>query len=323
MSTQPLISQSSSTNFQRHIRYPRFIQLNSEIHRCKELSKISSEPQCMSLEGEPGAGKTTLIRDYAAAYPRKIMKDGIEIPVFYSDIPSPATVKATAITLLKKLGDPAAEKGTLPVMNDRLVGFIKDCKVEIVILDEFSNLIDTETDHVLNQVSNWLKMLIKDTCVPFLVVGISGKVDRILNANAQLSRLFAYREILKPFSLDNTERTQEFTSFIKHSQNVIGICLSPNIPKGEVLYRIFYATDGVVGNIMNLLRYAGIFAKERNSEFIELTDLEIAFHYRIEKYLRHKINPFTTPIDEVFYPNIQSKETNHRMAGIMETLTTR
>jgi hypothetical protein len=262
----------------------------------------------MSLEGEPGAGKTTLVRDYVDLFPRKQVRDGMEIPVFYTEIPSPATVKSTASSLLAKLGDPGAEKGTLWSMTTRLVGLIKDCKVELVILDEFSNLINTETNHVLSEVSNWLKMLIKDTCVPFMVVGITGKVDRILNANNQLSRLFAFRETLEPFSWSDQSSIIEFSKFLQYSEKIINIELSSTLPKSEIYYRIFYATNGVVGNIMNLMRYSGLLAKERRSQAIELSDLSIAFSHRIGKHLQEKENPFIISADVRFFESKSGKE---------------
>ena len=64
---------------------------------------------------------------------------------------------------------------------------------------------DSETDKILAKVSNWLKVLIKETCVPFLVIGIEGKVEVILEANSQLSRLFAVREDLTRFRWEVAE----------------------------------------------------------------------------------------------------------------------
>ena len=185
------------------IHYPRLDDLNKKVRRCQRISKISLEPQCLALEGASGAGKTTFVRDlYAAHFPPIETPEGTIIPVLYAEIPSPATVKTGVSTLLEALGDPAAHSGTVGVLNSRLVGLIKECHVELVILDEFNNLIDTETDRVLAKVSDWLKMLIKKTRIPFVVVGLEGKVERILRANVQLSRLFASREKLEPFKWD-------------------------------------------------------------------------------------------------------------------------
>lgn len=312
------------------IRYPRFNEQHREIQRCQSLSRIAGEPQCMSLEGVTGAGKSTLARDYAATFPRRETEDGVTIPVFYAEIPSPATVKGTAAALLEQMGDPLAGKGTLWGMNSRLVKLIQACGVELVILDEFSNLIDTETHHVLASVSNWLKMLIKQTSVPFLVIGLDGKVDCILHANPQLSRLFAAREKLLPFTWDvqNRETIQEFNLFVSYAEKAVELPLSADVPRVELLYRVFYATNGVVGNVMNLLRYATMVACEKGISQMTLADLAIAFEKRLGQHLRTKKNPFMAAANERFAALEDERITetvqqSRRARSVASALTTR
>lgn len=275
------------------IRYPRFNQLVSHIQLCREMSKVAGEPQCLILEGQPGTGKSTLVKSYAATCARYETIHGTKMPIFYVETPSPATVKGMAARLLQALGDPAADHGTLWSMNARLVHFIHACEVQMIILDDFHHLIDTETNRVLNQVSDWLKVLIKETQIPFLVVGVEGTVSRILEANAQLSRLFAIRETLRPFQWDNQnpETIKEFTTFVAFAERLIGLPLSEELPREELLYRLYYATAGVVGNVMNLLRYAVGLAQQQGVETLSLDVLTAAFNLRLASHLG-KHNPF-------------------------------
>jgi len=275
------------------IRYPRFKELHRDIRECQEMSQLSDEPQCMALEGATGAGKTTLIKDYISLFPRIEEKNGTRIPIFYVETPSPVTVKGMAAAMLSHLGDPAASRGTLWAMNFRLIKLMIDCQVELTVLDDFHHLIDKETNRILEQVSDWLKVLIKETGIVFLVVGISGKVERILESNAQLSRLFAVRETLEPFQYDPTDEVsvKEFARFVQYAEKSIQITLPDTLPKWELLYRLHYATDGVVGNLMNLLRYAALIARIHKIS-IDLPILAKAFDKRIRKHLKGKINPF-------------------------------
>jgi hypothetical protein len=288
------------------IYYPRLKELHEEICRCQRLSRIAGEPQCMALEGITGAGKTTLIRRYTSEFPRHETHHGTTVPVFYMETPSPATVKTMASVMLEQLGDPAAHIGTVGSLNSRLIKLLVACHVELVILDDFHHLIDTETDRILAKVSDWLKVLIKETGIPFLVVGIDGKADRILRANAQLSRLFAARETLGPFQWKPEEQNtiQSFHIFLSTIEKGIGKPLTQTIPRTELLYRIFYSTDGIVGNVMNLLRYAVMLADEDGQAFLELQFLSQAFEKRMAKHLRGKVNPFVIPTNETFTPSV-------------------
>ena len=289
------------------IRYPRLEELHRKICRCQKASKLANEPECMALEGVTGAGKSTLVRDeYAAQFKSYMTPSGLIIPVLYVEMPSPATVKIAASAMLEAMGDPAAHHGTVGVLDSRLVNLIRECQVELVILDEFSNLIDTETDRVLAKVSDWLKMLIKRTRIPFLVVGIDGKVERILQANSQLSRLFAMRETLEPFRWDWQDKTavEAFNTFVATAETRIGKPLETSISRADMLYRVFYATNGVVGNVMNLLRYSVILAEEKSSSILELPTLAQAFNERLAKHVG-KVNPFDAPTQAPFVAPVE------------------
>ncbi len=294
------------------IRYPRFKALHSDIRECQEMSRLANEPQCMALEGVTGAGKSTLVQDYAALFPRIEQTDGTRIPIFYAETPSPVTVKGMAATLLARLGDPGASHGTLWAMNFRLIRLMIDCQVELVILDDFHHLIDKETNRILEQVSDWLKVLIKETGIPFLVVGIEGKVERILETNAQLSRLFAVRQTLQPFRFDLSDEAsiQEFARFVQYAEQVIAISLPMALPRLELLHRLYYATNGVVGNLMNLLRYAAWLTRQSNQNAMTLSTLANAFDKRLAKHVRKTANPFLTPQNEGFVAEPGNSEEN-------------
>lgn len=286
---------------------------------CQQMSSIAGEPQCMVLEGMTGTGKSTLVRTYAEAYLRYETASGTKIPVFYVETPSPVTVKGMAARMLEVMGDPAAHKGPLWSMNARLTHFIKACEVQIMILDDFHHLIDKERNRVLETVSDWLKVLIKETGVPFLVVGIEGKVELILRANTQLSRLFAVREALEPFRWNPCDEgaIKQFASFVKCAERGIGISLSDELPQVEFLHRLHYATDGVVGNVMNLMRFAALLAQIQGVDILTLAILSQAFEKRLRKHMAKPTNPFTADAKPHFVapqpePGEVLGETSHR-----------
>lgn len=290
------------------IRYPRFKNLLDEIRLCQRMTKIAGEAHCMSLEGGPGAGKTTLVSDYRILFPRIETKNGTEIPVFYVETPSPARVKGMASHMLEQLGDPFAYKGTLASMSARLIGLIRDCNVKLVILDDFHHLIDSKTNHVLGEVSDWLKVLIKETQVTFLVVGMIGQVEMVLRANDQLSRLFATRTTLEPFSWDPTHQKTiyEFSTFISYVEEA-RLPITKELGKIEMHYRIHYATNGVVANIMNLLNLSAVLASDKGRREINLNDLSHAFDKRLARHLRRKINPFNVDANTRFEAPMEEK----------------
>jgi Cdc6-like AAA superfamily ATPase len=255
----------------------------------------------MSLTGLSGVGKSTLVKDYADAFPRTITQTRTIIPVLYVETPSPVTVKSMCSTMLDALGDPAAFKGTVLSLNHRLIGFIHDCDVELIILDEFHHLIDSKTNRILEQVSEWMKSLIKKTGKSFLVVGIEGQVEIILRNNPQLSRHFPLREKIHPLVYEPTLEN-EFVQFVVRAEKVLGMHLTNKMPRAELLYRLHYASDGIIGHIMNLMRSAAMKARDEGHETIEEVDLSSAFERRIAKVLWKKVNPFEETVGAEFSP---------------------
>lgn len=295
MTTDLILATATERTNAALIHYPRFKELHEEIRLCQHLSQIAGEPQCMSLEGRTGAGKSTLVKTYANHFPAIETSTGRRTPVLYLEVPSPVGIKDLASAALKRLGDPACERGTRAALTMRLIALILECGVELVILDDFHHLIDKETNHILAQVSDWLKYLIKETGVPFLVVGIEGHVEVILQANPQLSRLFAARESLQPFVWDPGQPAtcQEFSRFVEYAERAMERSLTKDLPRLELLSRIHRATEGVVGNVMNLIRVASEFADQQGQPTIELAMLSLAYAKRLQKHLNNQPNPFT------------------------------
>jgi ABC-type multidrug transport system ATPase subunit len=59
-----------------------------------EETNADSDPDCLLLMGEAGAGKTTIYKTYAQNYPRQETDEGSIVPIVYTPIPVPATVSS-------------------------------------------------------------------------------------------------------------------------------------------------------------------------------------------------------------------------------------
>ena len=306
------------------LRYSRFRELEEWIQECLEESEEGDEPVCMCLEGQTGIGKSTLVKYYASQFPPELTAESTRIPVFYMQTPSPVSVKGMASAMLDCLGDPGAHKGTLYEMNPRLVNYLNDCEVRLVILDDFHHLVDAKTNRVLREVADWLKVLIKKTNIPFLITGIDGEVQRVLQVNSQLSRL-CVREEIKPFvwKAIDARTIRDFAAFISFVESTYNLKLTDEIDRLELLYRIHYATNGVMGYLMYLFRKArritikrdGVGSdkiKENKDVFepsqenvppllLELSVLAEAFEKRLRKHV-NKENPFTISPKKAFVP---------------------
>lgn len=289
------------------IRHKRFNTLAEEIDYCGFFANElpTSNPPCIVILGETGAGKTTLIKTWIAStgITREETPEGSIIPYLYVSVPAQATIKALASVILASLGDPNAGRGTQWNMVGRLIHLIKECRVRMIFVDEFQHIVDKDTQHVLHAVADFLKDLINQTSIPMVLIGRIGEAERILTVNPQLDRRVGSPLILEPFAWDrqqNAETVLEFCALMEHIDKSIPFDHS-GLGEEDVAYRFFYATNGYLGHIMEIIRHAARGAIRAECPTLSLASLAAAYDARIAGTAMGigKVNPFTSEFTEV------------------------
>ena len=102
---------------------------------------------------------------------------------------------------------------------------------------------------------------------------------------------------------------RSFARFVQYASKAVETPLPDTLPRSELLYRLHYATDGIVGNLMNLLRYAALLARKGQKTTMDLDILAAAFRKRLIKHLKGKVNPFLLSDDEQFIVPPKTVET--------------
>jgi hypothetical protein len=276
------------------IMHPSFERCLNKIEECRNDSKMSAEPFCMPITGEPGVGKTTLCKEYEKLHPRIELDEKTLIPVLLARIPIPATPKNLVSILLTGLGDPIADKGTTYNQTKRLIKFLKECEVELIILDEFQHFIDQDSDKILYTISDWLKQLINETEIPIILVGLAQSVN-VLKANSQLKRRFSTQDGLANFKWleksDNKKpeaesangnekqaaKDDDYRLFLKAVDEMLPLAEDSHLAGQLIACRVWKATQGNVARTMKLIRYATRLALKNGEEKVTLAHLEQAY----------------------------------------------
>jgi hypothetical protein len=265
-----------------------------EIQRCHKAKSVAAEPQCLLMIGPTGAGKTTLISSYTQKYPVIEDENGFRYPVLQATLPSPASERNLATALLYALGDPLAGKGTTGLMTLRLIKLLMDCQVELLILDELQHFVDRDSQKVLQNASNWLKTLLKETKVACVLVGLQGEAEQVVNINPQLARLFGDPLILSPFVWDENipSTILEFRTFLADLEPLLPLAEPTNLQRRDLAQRIFVASEGLISYLMALIRRATQLALQLGKEYLDEELLAEAFAQRLAGKRRGIPNPF-------------------------------
>jgi Cdc6-like AAA superfamily ATPase len=302
---------------QIYISYPRLSELQSKISYCHQHSKYSAEPECLFINGPTGTGKSTLYRRYEQQFTRQETDNGTVVPVLSATIPVPATVKSLATRLLFNLGDPAAEMGTTYNKTLRLERLMKNCSVELIILDEFQHFIDRDSHKILQTISDWLKNLLNDTAIPIILIGLPGS-DAVLDSNQQLNRRFSVRESLDPFGWRVTKQQEEFRKFLYLLETKLPLKEPSNLADISMAFRFYLASSGVIAHVMKIVRKATVKALEQSTEHLTLDILAQAYKEVMGAVIVRGENPFQTDIEKLEFNGLEekfvsTKATNRRM----------
>jgi len=283
------------------IEHRLFRALTAEIDRCALYAhKIAvATPPCLVILGETGAGKTTLVETWLrkASLKRQETPEGSIIPYLYVSVPAGATIKGTASVFLRTMGDPNPSRGTQWNMVERLHLLISGCSVRMIFVDEFQHAVNKETQRVLHDVADFLKDIINQNKVPMVLIGRSGEAEPILRVNPQLDRRVGTPLYLKPFEWDRTQPQTTILEFRALMESIDrALPFDPSqLSDEEMAYRFYYATNGYLGWIMQLIRYAAYQAIHAESPVLHLPSLAAAYDACIAQTVmgRGKTNPFS------------------------------
>lgn len=300
------------------VRYPRWHTILTDIEDHHSRHAIAAEPPCLLLVGPTGAGKSTLAASYAARFPARITETTIHRPVLFVTIPSTATIRNLAMDLLYAMGDPRYDKGTIGSMTKRVIRFLRDCHVELLILDELQHFVDRDSQKVLQNVSNWLKTLIKDPelQIACVLIGLEDEANQVVDTNPQLARLFGDPCVLAPFTWDerNPATIQEFRTLLHELEKMLPLNEPSDLVNRDRAWRCFVASTGIISYLMALIRRATSLALTRGQEHLDDSLLAEAFDQRLAGKRRGIANPFVgdSPVYPLPAAPAPDKATNRR-----------
>jgi len=274
------------------IEYPRLKTLINIMEKCRFNTYIIGEPQCLFISGETGAGKTVACEKFTENHARMRGECGATVPVLYVKTPKPASVKGLATEVLDALGDPLAERGTTISITRRARKMVKECGVEVIIFDELQHFIDVDSDRVLLNVADWLKLFIEQTAISIILCGLP-EAKKVLSGNPQLNRRFANHYELLPFSWgEEPEEQEEFRTLLYLIESKLPLAEQSNLADPDMASRIHYMSNGYIGYIMTFLRYAAIAAIDQGRNKLDLKIFSDMFIEHIKNAMPGKINPF-------------------------------
>jgi hypothetical protein len=290
------------------IPYPKFNGVLSKINECHEKSVILKVPPSLLITGEVGSGKTYIFERYLKQNYKEWeeeVDDGIRFKknILAVTLTHAVTHGELIVQLLSHLGAIKPEHGRNNAERlTRLVQLIKETGIEIIMIDEFHNIIDRDKKKTLFKVSETFKDIINLTGVAFVFFGLDDPRNPELNSTVilensiQLKKRVPDHVKLERFKFDTGKQQENFKRLLFEFDQLLPFEKLSGLSESNISSKIFQATDGLIYSIKQLIEAAAWVAMKKHENCIELEHFAKAFaqnKFINEDYKGYaKTNPF-------------------------------
>jgi type II secretory pathway predicted ATPase ExeA len=280
------------------IASPYLKSVLNELDECRELSKLGGDPECMIVTGDTGAGKTSLIKKYLELNSRKESYEGTVIPVLSTTLPGEANSVALFQQILTDLGHPYPFESNNEVqLRKQIKDLARNCRLELIIVDEFQHLIERKSLKILKETANSIKSLIVDTKIPIALFGMPYS-SVILDSVSQLSSRFERRRTLSPFRISTEEQRNKYLILLSFFEDLMDLPEPSNFPSEDMFRRLYAYSSGNFKKLKNLLNAAYKAALENGELYISKQRLAEEARSR-NSDLTDDGNPFLLPMGKL------------------------
>ncbi|MBO1519394.1 TniB family NTP-binding protein [Oceanisphaera pacifica] len=279
-------------------------EIYDDFNRLRYNHRLGGEQQCMLITGDTGCGKSLLVKNYQRQF------SGVEEmcggypyrPLLISRIPSKPTLSATIIELLKDLGQASSiyRKGRSSDLSltEALIKCLVRCKTELIIIDEFQELVEFKSGEKRSEIANRLKLISEKARVPIVLVGMPW-AEKITEDPQWASRLMT-RRLLPYFKL--SEDPENFIRFLMGLAKKMPFTELPKLEKQHTVFALFSACGGCLRTLKHLLDEAVKQALLADAQTLTSEHLSKSFSL----FEPTKVNPFLQKLEE-----LQAREVKH------------
>lgn len=296
--------------------FAHFPQIEAPLRRLNEMFNAGrvegQEPDFLLLLGEPGTGKSTLLKYFARQHPRIVHETFTEVPVLYVPIPFQCSTSGLLSAELRELGSPMWDKGTDRDKLEQLTTLSKACRVRLIVPDEVNHLIDRGKEKTHYKAGDCIKQTGDNSFVPHVLAGIP-RSRALLETNEQLADRMEVMT-LERFSPDPSSR-YTIADALGVFHGLLEAVMAFDLAHPVLAEKLAFATDGRLRAMRRVLVRAIQIAFRKPTPKITVKDLEQAFLEMIFPGAPPERNPFSKkfnkrPLDragEPFAPRRQGQ----------------
>lgn len=247
------------------IRYPRATRVLEHLRYVLEQPP-SGRMTGLTLVGPTSNGKTTIIRRFISMHRIQPPDPNAERPEFlYVETPAVVTPGMLYSQILRGAGDLKADKGTTGQRFARLLHILPQLKPRMMFLDEVHNVMAgsaRQSESLLNA----LKSVSNQLQLPLVLVGTEA-ARNVIRTDAQVLSRYPPVELL-PWGCD-----EQFSRLVSTVLSTFPLRRHSRLSATTVKH-LHKRTAGAIGEVVQILQHAAVWAIETGAEEINTRALE-------------------------------------------------
>ncbi len=226
----------------------------------------------MLLYGDSNNGKTAILKRFYRKFAKDeyIDEDGDVIhlmPVVYAIAEASSDESIMFTEILSSMNVPVNHKEKVSKKKEEAIYYLNLMKTKLIIIDEIQNVLHGPHNKMAQLITS-LKTLNNKTGIPIILAGTQDAMSAISIDNQTKSRF-------KPYELPLWNNDENFLRFIATMEAMLPLKKASNIYKNyELLTYIHGLSNGCIGEAINILKDASIYAIRTKSERITKKEIK-------------------------------------------------
>ncbi|MGP2657952.1 TniB family NTP-binding protein [Malaciobacter sp. WC5094] len=253
------------------IDYPEASKILTKIEDIYYAPK-SIRSRGMLLYGDSNNGKTAILKRFY----RKFAKDEYVdeygdlihlLPIVYVIAEASSDESVMFTEILSSMNVPVNHKEKVTKKKEEAIYYLNLMKTKIIIIDEIQNVLHGPHNKMAQLITS-LKTLNNKTGIPIILAGTQDAMSAISIDNQTKSRF-------KPYELPLWNNDENFLRFIATIEAMLPLKKASDIYKNyELLTYIHKLSNGCIGEAINILKDAAIYAIRSKSERITKKEIK-------------------------------------------------
>ena len=226
----------------------------------------------MLLYGDSNNGKTAILKKFYRDFSKDeyIDEDGDLIhlmPIVYVISESSSDESVMFSKILSAMNVPVNHKEKVTKKKEEVIYNLGIMKTKLIIIDEIQNVLQGPYNKMTQLITS-LKTLNNTTAIPIILAGTQDAMSAISIDNQTKSRF-------KPLELPNWNNDENFSRFITTIEAMLPLKKASNLYQNyEVLTYLHELSNGCIGEVIDILKDASIYAIRTKSEKITKKEIK-------------------------------------------------